>query len=366
MKIAVLLAFNRQNYGMYSVDLAAFRVFESLGFSVDYYVAHYDGEQAMMKYGQIPLMVLPSAARLLEYDTIVYWGDFTTNPRYALDDFFHQRRQFTGQENPNSSFEQWASIFLLAGQELNGRRLFSIGQSFQSIDRIEDRFPLHQLSSLYERFDLIAPRDSHSTKDLRNAFPNLGSNRVIQGVDCAYFLPDIARRSTREKKQFPRKVGTFFFRSKIANVSSLLGSLQSAGMEVAPISRWLSLARANTHAHFLDVCSEIADCDLVITDTYHLAINAIRLGVTPVVLGVKADFQTTTLGDFKKKILLSDLGSSELFFELMSNEMTEEECSSILMLSKQLIEADKPHKIHETFKQQLSSSLETFKNALLG
>ena len=35
MKIAILLAFNTQNYGMYSVDLAAFRVFESLGFTTD-------------------------------------------------------------------------------------------------------------------------------------------------------------------------------------------------------------------------------------------------------------------------------------------------------------------------------------------
>ena len=350
---------------MYSVDLAAFRVFESMGFTVDYYVAHHDGEQAMMKYGQIPLMVLPNAARLLDYDTIIYWGDFTTNVRYALEDFYHQRRQFTGQESPRSSFEQWSSIFLLAGQELKGRRLLSIGQSFQSIDRIQDSSLLHQSSSFYERFDLIATRDSHSTRDLLKAFPNLDASRVIQGVDCAFFLPDIVRRSPRKNEQSAKKVGTFFFRSKITNLSSLLSSLQGDGLEVTPISRWLSLARANTHAHFLGVCSEISDCDLVITDTYHFAINAIRLGVTPVVLGVKADFQTTTVGDFKKKVLLSDLGSDDLYFELISNEMTEDESSAIILLAKSLIDADKPHQVHDTSKQHLTASLRNFKSALL-
>lgn len=365
MKIAILLAFNTQNYGMYSVDLAAFRVFESLGFTTDYYVAHTDGEQAMMKYGQLPLMVLPNAPRLLEYDVIVYWGDFTTNPQYALDDFYFQRRQFTGQESAQLSFEQWSSIFLLAGQELRGRRLFSIGQSFLAIDRLQDRFPVQQLSALYERFELISPRDSQSTKDLLKAFPDLDTSRVAQGVDCAFFLPNAAQRASRENARSSKKVGAFFFRSHITNLSSLQNSITGRGFEVGSVSRWLNIARARTHSHFMDVCSEISDCALVITDTYHFAINAIRLGVTPVVLGVKADFQKTTLGDLKKKILMEDLEASDLYFELATTEMAEDECASIVAHIERLMGSDELHGVHDTFEQRSTAGLQAFKRALL-
>lgn len=310
MRIAVVLAHNWANTGMYSVDLSAFRLFESFGQTVDYFVASGAKPHSLFKSGQVPIYAISDAASLSHYDKVVYWGDFTTSPHYGLDDLNAQLNSYDGPISRNDVFRYWRDMFLLSAAKKDGQKLYSFCQNFQTLSLTAASVDYQKLSKLYERFALIMPRDTVSTAEVAKCFPSIPAQAIRQGCDAAFLLSDaLVPPPARDS----RKVGIFFARSKIDNRPDILQQITARGYEPVGLNQWLQLPRNRYHENFTSLCERIAGCTAIVTDTYHLAVNAIRLGTIPVVLGANDHVQTSTVSDFKKRTMLRDLDAEDLY-----------------------------------------------------
>lgn len=331
MRTAVILAYNWANTGMYSVDLSAFRLFESLGLPVDYFVASGASPQGLFKSGQVPIYRISEAASLRPYDNVVYWGDFTTSPHYALDDLHGQLKNHDGPISLVEAFSYWMDIFLMRDKRRAGQRLFSFCQNFQTLGLTSTRADYGKLDKLYGRFTLIMPRDTVSTGELAKAFPSIPSQAIRQGCDAAFLLPDgMAPASGARPSSDNRKVGLFLHRSRIDNKEALLSETLRRGYEPVALTEWMQLPRNRCHENFLSLSARISSCTAIVTDTYHLAVNAIRLGTAVVVLGANDTAQTSTVSDFKKRVMLRDLGSEDLYVPIDDGRLLPEQISAIV------------------------------------
>lgn len=362
MKIAVVLAHNWANTGMYSVDLSAFRLFESWGVTVDYFVASGGRTNSLFKSGQVPIYRISDAGPLIRYDRVVYWGDFTTSPYYALDDFESQLNSHDGPLSKNEVFRTWLDIFLMRGRNISETRMFSFAQNFQTLGAVSDRLNLASLGSLYERFTSIMPRDSVSTRELRTYFPSLPADIVTQGCDAAFLLPD---QFTGPSERKPKQIGLFLGRTKIENRQDMIAELVRRGYNPVLLSQWLALPRNRFHENFLNLCTRIRDSVCVLTDTYHLAVNAIRIGTTPVVIGADEDAQISTVSDYKKRVMLRDLDSEDLYMALPGKFLSPELITQIADRVDAVVGAENPHPVHERSRQAAEAARSTFKAALL-
>lgn len=363
MKIAVMLAHNWANTGMYSVDLSAFRLFESLGFSVDYFVASGGRTNSLFKSGQVPIYRISDAGALSAYDSIVYWGDFTTSPYYALNDFLSQMNSYDGPVSNNDAFKAWVQMFLLSDRHVPGQRLFSFAQNFQTLGTVANKVSLPKMAPLYERFTSIMPRDSISKRELHAHLPSLPANVITQGCDAAFLLRDDCTAVVQKK---PKQISLFFERTRVDNRADLIADIRRRGYEPTALSQWLSLPRNRFHENFLDMCNTIRESSCVITDTYHLAVNAIRMGVTPIVLGADDVAQTTTVSDFKKRVMLRDLDAEDLYSTVHNAMLPSEQIREIGDKVDAIAQAQAPHPVHEHARQAAEAALLAFKSALIG
>jgi hypothetical protein len=344
MRTAVILAFNSRNAGMYSVDLAAFRLFESLSLPVDYFRVSGRGAMGLVKHGQIPIYDLPDPAVLEHYDAIVFWGDFTTSPSYGREDFYLQINGADGESSRAELYDYWQRVFLLDGQERGARRIFSVGQNFQTLQTDAAGQDISGLARLYEQFDSFMPRDSMSLNALVRTFPGIDRAKLAQGVDCALMLNECSTGPRPAGRS--GIIGGFFNRSRIRNVAELGVELKKRGYDIADVDRWLRLPTNRVHEGFREMCGQIRSFDCVLTDTYHFAVNAIREGTTPVVIGREAHEQTTTVGDYKKKVLLADLGASELYTEIAGDLLSREQVQQIVGQVDAIVKTATPHPLH--------------------
>ena len=347
---------------MYSVDLAAFRLFAEMGGEVAYLVAAGPDTFGLFEYGKWTLHRIHNAEMLRQYDNIVYWGDFTTNPAYGLHDFTKQLIDFDGESSPQKAFDKWLSIFLLKGQDKGDRRIFSFGQNFQTMSSSTEQIDLRSLGPFYERFDAIMPRDTHSCTELGKYFPGIASGRLTLGTDCAFLLdaPD------REKRPRTGNIGIFFGRSNIANITSLVGRISAAGYKMRHVIRWLATPLNKRDPYFKLTLGEFGLCDAVITDTYHFAVNAIREGATPILLSRQGAQALSTVSDFKKKVLMHDLGAADLLREFDGDELSDAMMESIIEQIAVIVDRPDPHPVHASARQQADRALSEFRRAFLG
>jgi len=367
-QVAVLLAYNPENVGMYSVDLSAFKYFKALGIAADFYVPYFHPKLATHGYGSLKVKPYTNSEQLKDYKTVVFWGDFTTNPQYGLEDFPNHikclnevksifRPQYIIRKliikvlglHYRASFDEWKNLYLLADQKKDGRKFISIGQNFQSLHVVDKKIDFSTLKEYYQRFDAIYPRDSVSLQELQKYFPEAGAGNLHLGMDTAFLLGEASIPPTRVNSSKKYRVGHFFHRSDFTNTGELLSRLENMGVELVEIKGWISLPMGREHEYFLQLIEQIKSCDLVISDTYHLLINSLREGTTPFGMGVKSDTQLTTLSDFKKKVLFHDLNAEDLYVESSSKNLSESEIGIIQDSIIQILNRKSKHDVHEKF-----------------
>lgn len=361
MRTAVVLAHNWANTGMYTVDLSAFRVFESLGLPVDYFAASGARPGSLFKSGQVPIYRISDAGTLRAYDNVVYWGDFTTSPYYAVDDLCVQLNSYEGPVSRHDAFLYWIDIFLLRQAKRPDQRLFSFCQNFQTLSVSAPKVNFEALRPLYERFSRIMPRDTVSTGEIAKHFPSVPAEILHQGCDAAFLLPD---GTATPRDGGSRKVGVFLERSKIENKQELMHAIARQGYEPISLGQWLALPRNRFHENFLHLTASIAGCACVVTDTYHLAVNAIRIGTTPIVLGADEDAQTSTVSDFKKRVMLRDLDAEDLYVPIKDARLSEEQMARMIDRVAEL--ADGHHPVHARSQAAANKMQGEIRQALLG
>ena len=132
------------------------------------------------------------------------------------------------------------------------------------------------------------------------------------------------------------------------------------------VIRWLATPLNKRDPYFKLTLGEFGLCDAVITDTYHFAVNAIREGATPILLSRQGAQALSTVSDFKKKVLMHDLGAADLLREFDGDELSDAMMESIIEQIAVIVDRPDPHPVHASARQQADRALSEFRRAFLG
>lgn len=307
-RFAVVCAAHGGNSGMHSVDLSAVRFFSERGAEFTLFAAH---PQASMKSPldghRVQIITDPGA--FADYTHVVYWGDFLNNPAYGRGVFSWRHKQLGLVPKLGAGQDYWRRIFLLEDAPQVNAAAFSLGGNFQH------DWPRHMrpaLARLAERFSAILPRDAFSTHNLSRVMPFDALTRVRQGMDMAFLL-----RPPQDKPAADDHFCWFFGRSGLKETDELVAAVARAtGLRPHPLGDWLKMPAGGADEAFEQSRAAIASARFVLTDTYHLLINTMTLGVPVIPIARRSPKQQGTLGDFKKFTLFEMLDLSHRVIDI--------------------------------------------------
>lgn len=354
-KIAVICAYNPRNCGMYSVDLAASQYLKKLGKNFTMFTSQYKRRLQGRSWGKLKFERLRSASQLKDYQTVLYWGDFVNNPAYGRGDYSWRDVHYGLSADSESAFKKWKELFLLDGVE-KPPRVFSISNNFQTLDDYASADNGEEVDSIRRlmkaNFDGFYPRDSLSSDRLREFFAPQEVS-VSTAVDAAFLLdpeelyPDLI--SIQETPSF----AYFFARSGMTDVSSALRKVKEAtGCRPMKIDNWLSMGRIRADATYHKALKTMKASSFVVSDTYHVLVNALNLGKKVIGVGAVSNRQEGTCGCYKKKVLLEEFGLGAYWCEF-SERFSSSDCLASAAMG---IEKQDLHRIGElksAYKQQL-------------
>ena len=337
---------------MYSVDLSALHFFQKLNVTHDFFCAI----PSMRKYGDLYLNYLHSPCQLEEYDIIVFWGDFTTNPMYGVNEFVRQDMFLRGSSGTKESFARWASLFLPPDAD-DGKTYLSIGQNFQSIRSFLNwPMPAQELCRRYQRFEHIFTRDSYSFDELNDILEGM-DGRLSLGMDCAFLLnPAVKQPNPR-----PLVYCSFFGRTRFQNRPAFDHLLRDRGFESVSVSDWLALREHRPHWQYRKNLERMRSSSLAVSDTYHFIINAIMENVPVIGLGEQSAYPRDTLSDFKKDILFKDLDLQDYYFKLSQGVLSDKTKAEMM----EFIDSRKFASEWSMRREKISLDISKFKSALV-
>lgn len=305
--IAVISAFNPHNYGMYSVDLAAHRFFGELGVPFTPVVT-----QERTRTGRLRFELLRDSARFAEFDAVVYWGDFMNNPMWGAGDFVAREAKRHHVHDPQRAWENWCELYLNLKHQHPKLRVFAFGGCFLGADGPALARARTQFQEFIRSAELVLPRDERSLAIVRQAAPG---GHVLPGMDCAWLLPFAPRAENSNWSHFVCFLGRTLRRRSRSFLRELA---RRTGLRPIWVD-WMNLRQPRFIAHwnFERMHRLIAGASFVVTDTYHLTINALNRGVRTICLHDAAQGETDgTCGDAKKGALMTQTGMASMLVDL--------------------------------------------------
>ena len=307
--VGVVCAHNpgRRNLGMYSVDLSAARYFAGRG--LPHRLLTYSGPR---RAGELRYRPIAGPNAYAPYPEIVFWGDFQQNPVWGVRNHairLMRRRGMSSQD----ALEAWKRRFLLDGVPLAaGQRVYSIGTCFLGARTALAQAGLEeaQYRDLLSRFTAIAPRDDASFRELSE----LGLSNLLHGFDCASLL-DLPRAEPRSTGRLAYAFGRTFrpwVGTEIANTVAEALALQPVPVDWL-LPKYRLKGRARAYREALDVLRGV---DFLVTDIYHLTINALNVGCPVSCIGRVETSLADTCDDQKKLVLAEMLGLGEQYIGL--------------------------------------------------
>ena len=311
MVVAVICAANPYSGGMYSVDLGAHSFFSKRKIPFRMFVAQ-AGSKTPRELGALKFDLLQTSDQLSDFSHVVYWGDFLNNPVYGARDFSQRDVQHRIVKTREEGFARWMSIFAPESVP-KGQRLISVGGNFQHNVR-ENQMSAPRLMKAYDNiqknFVRLLPRDSFSVASLANHFDYENLSKIVPGIDCAFLCP------SENPAQPTAHFSYLFGRSGYTDHKALVSRVErETGLAGVKLSKWLKLPADDFANAFEDRRSKMATAQFVLTDVYHVAINAMNLGVPVFGFGRPANVQEGTLGDMKKRYLFDMMGLRNYYFE---------------------------------------------------
>lgn len=250
-------------------------------------------------------MLLKSLQKAKDFSHIVYWGDFLNNPEYGRTDFAARDIRFGNSPDLDAAKARWLQLFAPARTD---RPLLSIGNNFQHDSRDSDPLFHEAMEHLQKNFVMILPRDGLSVSNLSRSFRADCLHKIRPGMDCAFLL---RREPAQERGRF---FSYYFGRSGFQDQQQLVQRIETAtGLQGIEVNRWLKLEKEGFHDHFEDRRRQLAESQFVVTDVYHLSVNALNLRTPVLCLGKPSQTQVGTLGDLKKRYLFQPWPRRVLF-----------------------------------------------------
>lgn len=295
-RVAVICAQNGRNSGMLSVDLAAASYLAGRGFDFEMMMAAPTRIESEFHGKRIGVYHDP--AQLAEFTHALFWGDFLNNPFYGRFDFSGHAVAAGLATDRAGALPIWRRLML--PKRRPGLRIASIAGNFQ-----------HDFSAMPEdiaqlaEFDLILPRDPFSLKNLAHHLPREVWERLDQGIDAAFLLPPDA-------KDGGGGLVWSFGRSELAMPERIVATVAEAtGLAPQHLGGWLNCPPEKALETLAGLRGRIAGAGMVLTDIYHVAVNALTQGTPVLMLARPDDRQHGTLGDFKKLTLMRMFGRDD-------------------------------------------------------
>ena len=322
---------------MATVDLAAFSILKRI-FPLAEITLYAYGTPGACSYqpGELPyeyLSVEEHAEPFLQSDVILFWGDFTHSWSYwkvdraMVDDDKDGLRALGVERGRRSQFERYARfVFLSTMPDERVRCAIAFGGTIITNDALAELDAVYY--DAYRRFfsnaGAVFFRDGLSAAKVS---PFRGGEATL-GCDAAFLLEDSDLNQIRgfQRSSGRAGVGVFFVRSpcriRMMLFSRLVGKHLGEKCSWIP---WLAYV-PNKRRHrwpllalgyFVrcgdtrtgDILSSLSGYRFIVTDTYHLCINAWRMGIPAVCIGEGATRSVTSLGDKKKEVLYEMYGA---------------------------------------------------------
>lgn len=306
---------------MYSVDLAGVQMMRSIGRPWGIYRPQIHPKRPPIFIQRAPIRRMRAPEDAQKFATVLYWGDFQTNPLYGTHDFGRREPWANRTREPEAVFQSWMRFCLLKGVDMTGRQVISVSNNMQSLDQTLDKLGpeiREEIIGLYRKnFTAIYPRDQRSTDEIEALLPETGAPRpkIACGVDAAFLVKEHFDRPKRPHDFVHQRYFTYFFgRSKIAGTEKLVRDVEEAtGLKGVPLEYWFTLNHWLARSQFSTMTTLIRHSEFLLSDTYHVCINALTLRRPVVGLGRPAADQDSTIGDFKKIQLFGMFGLSDTY-----------------------------------------------------
>ncbi|WP_018866630.1 MULTISPECIES: polysaccharide pyruvyl transferase family protein [unclassified Thioalkalivibrio] len=325
--IAVITAHNPLNAGMLSVDLAAEDFLRKHGATFDIFKSHNASPHSNSSFAGQPTTPLHDPNQLRDYSTILYWGDFLNSPLYGIHDFTQLDIRHGHSRTNQEALEKWKRLFLLKNYHRSHQRVISAGNNFQGLSACRQLLSpqdWEEIVRLYSSsFDAIFPRDPASTESLRTLLPENGRPTIQTGLDTAFLLNPAPLLKTRPPDLKRKHYRFFFGRSGLKGITMLRLALSVSKLQSSErLSGWFDIDPARPgRVQLGGLLDNIRHSSFIVTDTYHLCVNAMNLGVPVVGIGVNAADQDGTLGDYKKEALFKMLGKEKQYVSVSERRL---------------------------------------------
>lgn len=299
-RTGVICASNPRNSGMYCVDKAARRYFRSIGQPFDLIIT-----QGRPGIGDLRYRMIRDASALMDYDTLVYWGDFLNNPMWGINEY-SRTRWTAGHE---AALEEWMSLYLRARHRHPHLRVVVAGGcALGASSHLQDP----NLSALYREFldsaEAVILRDPDSVEIARE---HGSSNAPIKlGFDCASLLQPFEPAQWRGSYfaySFHRSLDQDEAQAMVATVERQTGL---RGVRIDWLhNRW---PRRLFHLRLHSQLALMRHARFCLTDIYHFSVCAMTQGTAALCFSKGEQEVNSTLNERKKALLFDMIGLRKL------------------------------------------------------
>jgi hypothetical protein len=317
-----------RNTGMATVDLAGWQLLhrEFPDATINAYALErggrpvYSAEELPIPYRPLP----EHAAEAFAADVIIFWGDFQHAPGHWRYDVFPRLVRDGLARTEDEARDLVYRMHMLEGAtEATRRRSIIFGGTIitNTIAENSDTRYAAALHRLVTEARGIYFRDPISAAHVARLRPGAAT----LGTDCALLLEDGGERGGPSLSS--GRIGVHFGRSRL--VIGLLAFARLIARQAGLKPDWLPWFRARprtalqakalgftaarSNASPDDTLAELRRCDAIVTDTYHLAVNAWRLGIPAVCIGFGAERSDSTLNSKKKEIFYAMHGANDFY-----------------------------------------------------
>lgn len=351
--ISVMLASSKsfRNTGMFSVDYAAYEFFKTNfpDCDIKFYVFHLSRQSSYPYEELMPYSIYNKVDEYNIYDIqtsdlIIYWSDFF-HTRHFLEQYMEDY-VFSNSKNAAVDKDLFIKMFFLHGaRQSSYAKTIAFGNSMMFLDE-EETFRNDEYSNamlnLYSEMRVSMPRDYISYSKVRG----ITDARCEQGCDPAFLLSKTDGINFNEPK-----LGLFIGRRTKIRLRDVFETIKFARQNKLKIEwiNWmintesffmralkhpsqaknllihciLSFIFGNKKDYYENDFTTLGKYSIIVTDTYHLAINALKEDVSVFCIGDTTNHrhEQLDLHDKKKEVLFRMLCKLSCYGKITSDKL---------------------------------------------
>lgn len=262
---------------------------------------------------------------LSKFDLVFIWGDFTIS-----NHFLNMTKPKMAGKDVSLDYDLHKKVLMGELSDYDLKKVIVFGQCIYVDDRsiFENHTYVNYLKRLLDKSALVRLRDPLSAYRAKLISK---VDKDFLGIDAALLNFSLDYKNIVELKKVEKNknktVGLFFARTKKMNTKKkVLGYYlkfkhSSSKFKWIPwlenkqqSKKYFPFAESTSPNLDLEYIKEIINCDLIITDTYHLTLMSWSLGVPCICFGNSAENFKLTVNDKKKEVFYASNFISDFYF----------------------------------------------------